>query len=197
MLGCQQHEIATYQRLSMSCLLTPQGIKSLVDSLQSRGIKVYLLTGGFRELMLPIARYLNVPSENVFANRMMWQWDEVTMMPTKLVGFDDSEPTSRNQGKPEAIARLRDKFPYNTAGLNMTFCSNAEGHCVLLRTVGMGQVVMIGDGVTDLEAVQVTGGADLFIGYGGVVARPTVQAEADWFITDYAVLEASLQRFKV
>eukprot|EP00955_Chlamydomonas_euryale_P074036 361921-Chlamydomonas_euryale.AAC.10 len=56
---------------------------------------------------------------------------------------------------------------------------------------------MIGDGATDLEAVQVTGGADLFIGYGGVVERPAVKAEADWFVTDYSVLEASLKRYKV
>jgi hypothetical protein len=28
---------------------------------------------------------------------------------------------------------------------------------------------MVGDGITDLEAVQETGAADLFIGYGGVV----------------------------
>ena len=28
---------------------------------------------------------------------------------------------------------------------------------------------MVGDGITDLEAVEETGAADLFIGYGGVV----------------------------
>ncbi len=37
-----------------------------------------------------------------------------------------------------------------------------------------------GDGITDLEAVQATGGADLFIGFGGVVERPAVAAEAEW-----------------
>lgn len=58
-------------------------------------------------------------------------------------------------------------------------------------------VVMIGDGITDLEAVQVSGGADLFIGYGGVVSRPTVEAEADWFVTDYADLEVAMKSFKV
>ena len=90
-------------------------------------------------------------------------------------------------------------------------------------------VIMIGDGITDLEAVQVrrgwsstderadeqremcpyrlpptpksssqvSGGADLFIGYGGVIARPAVEAEADWFVTDYAELEAAMKRYKV
>ena len=50
-------------------------------------------------------------------------------MPTKLVGFDLREPTGHQGGKPRAIARLRELFPYET-------------------------VVMVGDGITDLEAVQ-------------------------------------------
>ena len=48
-----------------------------------------------------------------------------------------------------------------------------------------------------LSNAQVSGGADLFIGYGGVIARPMVEAEADWFVTDYAELEASMKRYKV
>ena len=42
-----------------------------------------------------------------------------------------------------------------------------------------------------------SGGADLFIGYGGVVARPAVEAEADWFVNDYAELEAAMKCYKV
>ncbi len=38
-----------------------------------------------RELILPIAAYLGVPKEHVIANRMNWQWDDETGMPTKLV----------------------------------------------------------------------------------------------------------------
>ena len=40
---------------------------------------------------------------------------------------------------------------------------------------------MVGDGATDLEARQ-PGGADIFIGYGGVVERPSVASKADWYI---------------
>jgi glycerol-3-phosphate dehydrogenase (NAD+) len=35
----------------------------------------------------------------------------------------------------------------------------------------------------------VTGGADLFIGYGGVIEREAVKAEADWFVMDWGVLQ--------
>ncbi len=38
-----------------------------------------------RELILPIAAYLGVPKDHVIANRMNWQWDDETGMPTKLV----------------------------------------------------------------------------------------------------------------
>eukprot|EP00798_Chlamydomonas_sp_ICE-L_P002757 gene2757-12628_t len=133
------------------------GIKKLINSLRARGVQVYFISGGFREILLPIAKDCGIPYENIFANRMNWQWDDQTGEPTKLVGFDFSEPTSRNQGKPEAIARIRRNNPYNT-------------------------IIMVGDGITDLEAVQGTDGADMFIGYGGNIARPAVAAEADWFV---------------
>ena len=46
---------------------------------------------------------------------------------------------------------------------------------------GFSRLVMVGDGATDLEARQ-PGGADIFIGYGGVVERPSVASKADWYI---------------
>lgn len=151
--------------------LTP-GAKELIQQLQRRGVAVYLISGGFRELCLPIVRALGVPPKNLFANRMNWQVDDDTGMPTKLVGFDLREPTGHQGGKPLAIARLRELFPYET-------------------------VVMVGDGITDLEAVQETGGADMFVGFGGVVAREVVMQAADWFVTDFDVLQESLPRHRV
>ncbi len=56
---------------------------------------------------------------------------------------------------------------------------------------------MIGDGITDLEAVQVSGGADLFIGYGGAVQRESVKSNCEWYITDWKELIKNLKQFKV
>lgn len=64
-------------------------------------------------LLFP-CRALGVPAKNVFANRMNWQCDDETGLPTKLVGFDLREPTAHQGGKPQAIARLRELFPYET-----------------------------------------------------------------------------------
>lgn len=73
-----------------------------------------LVSAARSELVLPLAAHLNVPKGNVLANRMNWQWDDETGEPTHLVGFDVNEPMSKNKGKPAAIARLREKYPYNT-----------------------------------------------------------------------------------
>ena len=47
----------------------------------------------------------------------------------------------------------------------MAVQKRARGSCADFVTMHLdAQIVMIGDGITDLEAVQVSGGADLFIG---------------------------------
>lgn len=53
------------------------------------------------------------------------------------------------------------------------------------------------DGATDLEAVQSSQGADLFIGYGGVVERPAVAESAEWFVYDHDDLTRALKCSKV
>lgn len=57
---------------------------------------------------------------------------------------------------------------------------------------GYKTLVMVGDGATDLEARQ-PGGAEMFIGYGGVVMRPTIAGKADWYIYDVQSLIVALQ----
>jgi len=70
-------------------------------------------------------------------------------------GFDEAYPTTRSGGKPEMIGRLR-------AELNPT------------------KIVMVGDGVSDLETKPVV---DLFVGFGRYVAREKVKRESAAFIT--------------
>jgi len=70
------------------------------------------------------------------------------------LGYERDYPTTRNGGKPEVIKKWIQQY--------------APTH-----------TVMIGDGISDLETQSVV---DLFVGYGGVVARPRVQAEARDFI---------------
>jgi len=41
-----------------------------VSALQTRGKEVFLVSGGFRCLITPIAMQLNIPPENIYANRL-------------------------------------------------------------------------------------------------------------------------------
>jgi phosphoserine phosphatase len=75
-------------------------------------------------------------------------------------GFDDSCPTCKTKGKNVVARRLRAEYRAT-------------------------QVVMVGDGASDLE---VKGDADLVIGFGRYVQRPKVVAGADKFIRSLAEL---------
>ncbi|KAJ9532761.1 hypothetical protein QJQ45_010885 [Haematococcus lacustris] len=99
------------------------GIPELLTLLRQQGKEVFLVSGGFRQIIHPLAQHLDIPLDNVFANNLLFQ-----------------------------------------------------------ETRGLRQIVMVGDGATDLEA-RLEGAASLFIGYGGVVMRPNIAAKADWYIT--------------
>ncbi len=71
----------------------------------------------------------------------------------RYVDFDRSYPTTRSGGKPEVIAQLKREFQPD-------------------------QVVMVGDGVSDLETRTEV---DLFIGFGRYVVREKVKAGAGHF----------------
>jgi len=79
-------------------------------------------------------------------------------------GFDETYPSTRSGGKVEIIATLRREF-------------------------GPERVVMVGDGVSDLETQPVV---DLFVGFGRYVARERVRREAAAFITALSELPALL-----
>jgi phosphoserine phosphatase len=80
-------------------------------------------------------------------------------------GYDDKFPTTRSGGKPELITGLK-------------------------RELTPARVVMVGDGVSDLETKPVV---DLFVGFGRYTPRAKVKAGAHAFINSLAELPALLQ----
>ena len=74
--------------------------------------------------------------------------------------FDETYPTTRSGGKPEVVKQLR-------------------------RELSPSCIVMVGDGVSDLETKTVV---DLFVGFGRYVAREKVRQGASAFITRLADL---------
>jgi phosphoserine phosphatase len=129
------------------------GVPELFDALRANGKTVYLVSGGFRQMIAPVAARLGVPPENIFANNILFNEDG------SYKSFDPEEFTSKAGGKAEAVKHIKAKF-------------------------GHGTMAMVGDGATDLES-RAPGGADVFVGYGGVQQRAAVMDGADWFVTDF------------
>ncbi len=75
-------------------------------------------------------------------------------------GFDGDYPTTRNGGKSEVVSRLRERNGYD-------------------------RVVMVGDGVSDLETKDVV---EMFVGFGRYANRVAVREGADRFIGSLAQL---------
>ncbi|KAF4528580.1 hypothetical protein B566_EDAN015728 [Ephemera danica] len=147
--------------------LTP-GIRELISALQHRKIPVYLISGGFRGLVGPVAIELNIPLQNIYANRLKFFLNvfkqSAKTAESDYAGFEEEEPTSRSGGKGEVVQQLKTEMGYST-------------------------VVLIGDGMTDLEACPP---ADAFIGFGGNVLRAEVKKGAHWYVTDFKELVDAL-----
>nr|XP_010970696.1 phosphoserine phosphatase [Camelus bactrianus] len=140
--------------------LTP-GIRELVSRLQERNVQVFLISGGFRSIVEHVAAKLNIPSTNVFANRLKFYFNGKTLMIFNTV----SQPTAESGGKGKVIKLLKEKYHFKN-------------------------IVMIGDGATDMEACPP---ADVFIGFGGNVIRQQVKDNAEWYITDFVELLGELE----
>uniref|UniRef100_A0A0E0MMQ5 O-phosphoserine phosphohydrolase n=1 Tax=Oryza punctata TaxID=4537 RepID=A0A0E0MMQ5_ORYPU len=84
------------------------GIAELVKMLKAKNVDVYLVSGGFRQMIKPVAVQLGIPPENIFANQLLFGTSG------EYVGFDPSEPTSRSGGKAVAVQHIRQKFGYRT-----------------------------------------------------------------------------------
>lgn len=84
--------------------LTP-GIRLLVETLKAKGIPVFLVSGGFKEIINEVAKDLELPLENIYANRIIFDENG------QYVDFDRTEPTSDSgsidKGKPLVCGILK------------------------------------------------------------------------------------------
>eukprot|EP00386_Alphamonas_edax_P005030 GDKI01015797.1.p1 GENE.GDKI01015797.1~~GDKI01015797.1.p1 ORF type:complete len:247 (+),score=82.47 GDKI01015797.1:91-831(+) len=99
------------------------GIAELVALLHARGTHVWLVSGGFRAVIEPVAEALEIPKARIYANRLLFDEESGAYK-----GFDREEPTSRDGGKAEVVGRLKQQHGSESV------------------------IVMVGDGATDLQA---------------------------------------------
>jgi phosphoserine phosphatase len=134
----------------------------VVAALQYLKHQVYILSGGLAEPVIEFGRFLGVPLEHIRAVKVeydqlsgdWWQKidDEQPNISERLLSYQDDSLTV-SDGKVQIVRKL--------------------------LADQMGRSLFIGDGVSDLQASRAV---DLFVGFGGVVTRSRVQAEAPIFI---------------
>lgn len=105
-------------------LVLSPGVDRLVEVLMQNGTHVFLVSGGFRIMIEPVAKSLGISKSNIVANTIFFDEDSAT---GEYSGFCRDEPTSADMGKPKAVQMLKDEHGYEN-------------------------VVMVGDGATDAQA---------------------------------------------
>ncbi len=69
------------------------GIKELIETLHQHNVKVWIISGGFSELILPFAEYLGIPASRVFAVNLHWDENGYFDGLNNDNGFCDSKVT--------------------------------------------------------------------------------------------------------
>jgi D-3-phosphoglycerate dehydrogenase len=80
------------------CNYITDGFISGIKQLQSE-FDIYIISGGFLEIIYPVADKLGIAKENCFANNFIYEG-------LKIVGFDQSNEMSQNGGKPKIVAQI-------------------------------------------------------------------------------------------
>lgn len=133
----------------------------VIDALQFIGKEVFIISGGLVDAVRGFGRRLGVPPEKIRAVELeynelsgqWWRYHEPQAQHEQTYLEYVEGPLTISSGKPDIIREL-----------------SGDKH---------GRRFMIGDGSSDLAT---RGVVDLFVGYGGVVARDKVKAESEVFL---------------
>jgi len=135
----------------------------VVRTLLAHGREVFIVSGGLFEPVRELGVWLGLPADHIFAvevdyNQLSGRWWETWKHPhghnpDERYLIHDRGPLTEGAGKAQIIQRLRATY--------------------------RGRAMLIGDGISDLEASQAV---DVFVGFGGVVVRDKVKAQAEVFI---------------
>ncbi len=136
--------------------------KDTLAALCAAGCQVYIVSGGLLPAVQEFARSLGLPARHVRAVPI-----EFDQLSGKWWRYD----LDRYGGNPDE----------RYLGLPPTPLIETRGKRTILQALGGAEkrTVLVGDGMTDLEARDAV---KLFVGFGGVIRREQVAAESDIFI---------------
>ena len=140
---------------------TVEDAPAVIAALQALGLRVFIISGGLIDAVKGFGRRLGVEPARIRAVELeynelsgrWWDYAEPGAQQAQTYLDYDEGPLTVSSGKSAIISELARSLP--------------------------GRRMMIGDGSSDLETKS---DVDLFVGYGGVVARDRVRAEADVFL---------------
>jgi len=141
------------------------GAPELVRDLKAAGKEVLIISGGFKDLIVPFAKYLDISSNKVFAVEI--EWDKDTGAVKKL----DPNNNGFLESKVEGSRRVQ---------------QNVDG----LQTAN-GPIAAIGDGYTDYQ-LYAQGIADTFVAFTQFAKREKVTSVAPQCVGSMEELRAAV-----
>ena len=126
---------------------TPR-LEELIEILHKKGKNIYLVSGGFRQMINPIALQLGISVSNIYANNLFFTEDG------EYNGFDTNEPTSKDGGKAKVIQDLIDKYDYKCVIMIGDGATDMQARPPAKAFIGYGGII---------ERKKVKNGADWFI----------------------------------
>jgi len=126
---------------------TPR-LEELIEILHKKGKNIYLVSGGFRQMINPIALQLGISVSNIYANNLFFTEDG------EYDGFDINEPTSKDGGKSKVVQELIDKYDYKCVIMIGDGATYMQARPPAKAFIGYGGII---------EREKVKNGADWFI----------------------------------
>jgi phosphoserine phosphatase len=126
---------------------TPR-LEELIEILHKKGKNIYLVSGGFRQMINPIALQLGISVSNIYANNLFFTEDG------EYNGFDINEPTSKDGGKSKVVQELIDKYDYKCVIMIGDGATDMQARPPAKAFIGYGGII---------EREKVKNGADWFI----------------------------------
>lgn len=116
----------------------------------------YILSGGFKDLILPITKKFKIPDNHVFANE--FKFDEKG----NVIGIDENNLLAQEKGKVKTVKWLK--------GFKVDGLEGLEGL--------EGEIFVIGDGYSDYEIFE-AGLCDKFFAFTENITREAVISKAE------------------
>jgi D-3-phosphoglycerate dehydrogenase len=79
--------------------ITPSFARN-IKFFKSHRESVYIISGGFKELILPVAAYFRIAEDHIFANTFVYDENDV------IIGVDKTNPLSQDEGKVKVVTSL-------------------------------------------------------------------------------------------